>query len=329
MKPGKGGTNDIFTDIQETSGVKRSLKMDGGIGHRIIGNSHYEGLGNFAKNAGKWIKANCYPELKNDEVSPRDITTSDWNSYLEHLANTNVESSLDKYKSYIHKMQEIVNHILPNTNVDWKTNLVLPESKVTDVTSDRTGNIIIDGIEVKKGAVRPEHVKVIRDNMNGPMQKAVFDVFMGTGMRVCEMSNLRLKSVDFENNAVTVKGKGGKVRTIDKLDGVTVKALEYLCEGLKGNAKVVDRAYRTIGGWVLNAMVKAGIKHLYKKVGWHGVRKTYSQLFYDKGIENIPKETTEKEYKKAELKVVAETNVITGHRRNRGPQGVAPYVVRR
>lgn len=52
------------------------------------------------------------------------------------------------------------------------------------------------------------------DNLRGLQDRAILELFYGTGMRLSELTGLNLTDIDLNQNQVTVKGKGNKQRII-------------------------------------------------------------------------------------------------------------------
>lgn len=52
------------------------------------------------------------------------------------------------------------------------------------------------------------------DTARGLQDRAILELFYGTGMRLSELTNLNLTDIDLKQNQVTVKGKGNKQRII-------------------------------------------------------------------------------------------------------------------
>lgn len=51
-------------------------------------------------------------------------------------------------------------------------------------------------------------------SIDNPTHKLIFEALEGTGLRVAELTNLKVNDIDFDNNTIFVEnGKGGKDRT--------------------------------------------------------------------------------------------------------------------
>ena len=110
---------------------------------------------------------------------------------------------------------------------------------------------------------------------------------LSAGLRLSEAVMLRSDEVDRAGETVTVKGKGGRIRTVKLLDTTVLKRLDMsqrfpLLRGLKHN-------------WMreVEELVASACKALdIKSLGTHGFRATAAQKLYD---ELLPAGTGERE----------------------------------
>lgn len=73
---------------------------------------------------------------------------------------------------------------------------------------------------------------------NSQLLKGIFITLAGTGLRIDELVNLKIKDLDLKNKIITTRGKGNKERTIPLYPGVEKAILIYL-----GHTKVNDISY--------------------------------------------------------------------------------------
>jgi len=298
-------------------GKKYELKKDNAIEHQIFGKLHYKAMRNFARNFGEWLKEN-FPEYR----YAKDIPGFVCNKYLDSKADTNNDRSLKKLKSYMCKLQACVNYHFGTANVDWKSELVVPESRKTESISDRLN-----------GCISKEDVVKIRDACNTQLKKDVVTIAEGTGERgegVAHMTvemyrpdipgefgfgQVHLYTID-ENGRRKGIEKGGRPRIINILTVEAKHAFDRQTEGKVSGDKIIPRAIRTISGYINDAMVKAGVKELYKNVAVHGFRKRFGQDLYDHNVSQGIDRTEN----------IRRCNLALGHGEDRGEEGIRPYI---
>jgi len=119
--------------------------------------------------------------------------------------------------------------------------------------------------------------------------KAIIFMLFDTGMRLCELSVLRLGDIDLENRTVHIMGKGRKERTLH-LSTQTIKAIwRYLknakredhgeCLWLKQNGTPMP--YSRFENMITETCERAGI--VSHKTSPHVFRHTFANNFLDHG----------------------------------------------
>lgn len=99
-------------------------------------------------------------------------------------------------------------------------------TRIPDVLSVEEIDRIISAIDLSK----PE----------GQRNKAIIETLYGCGLRVSELINLRLTDIHFEQEYVTVTGKGNKQRLIP-LNQNTIKQIEYYMQDRNRLKTIVDQ----------------------------------------------------------------------------------------
>ncbi len=126
---------------------------------------------------------------------------------------------------------------------------------------------------------------------------AIITLFLNCGMRLSELTGINISDIDFENNKLTVIGKGDKERTI-YLNKACVNAIHsYLAvrphDGVKGdarNALFLSEQRKRISNRTVQYIVKqefraAGIDA--NKYSVHKLRHTAATLMYQYGQVDI------------------------------------------
>lgn len=76
---------------------------------------------------------------------------------------------------------------------------------------------LIDKIKVpkkQKDAFSSVELSIIKDNCTSKRDRAIIEFLSATGVRVSEISNIKLKDVDFINREILIQGKGNKQRYV-------------------------------------------------------------------------------------------------------------------
>jgi len=141
-------------------------------------------------------------------------------------------------------------------------------------------------------------VETIMDTISGETDndirdKCLFEFLYSTGLRVSEVSDLKIKDIDFSQNSVRVLGKGSKERIVYFGD-ITLNLLnkylkvrnnflkkdniEYLF--INNNGEKLSR--QSIEYIISKIMKKSGINH---KISPHTLRHTYATHLLDNGAD--------------------------------------------
>ena len=134
------------------------------------------------------------------------------------------------------------------------------------------------------------------DNRYPERDYAITTLFLNCGMRLAELVNINIQDIKFEENQMTVIGKGNKERTI-YLNKACIKAIaEYMSvrpkDGVKKDSKNSDKALflserrqrisrRTVQDIIYHELQLAGIDS--KKYSVHKLRHTAATLMYQYG----------------------------------------------
>ena len=137
-------------------------------------------------------------------------------------------------------------------------------------------------------------LEVIDDNPLGLRNRLILELLLATGMRVSEISNLKLNDINFEEGEIKVLGKGNKERIVyfgayskDALNNYINKSRNVLLNNKQSDylfinhngGKLTDRGIRLI---IDNIVKKACIK---SKVSPHTFRHTFASLMLNEGCD--------------------------------------------
>lgn len=105
-------------------------------------------------------------------------------------------------------------------------------------------------------AFSSEEVDTIRSNCKKPVERAIVEMLLSSGLRVSELCNLKLEDVDFNSLTIYVKcGKGSKDRTTY----FTPVARKYLRKYLNENKHKSEYVFTNHYG---NQYTPSGIRHI-------------------------------------------------------------------
>lgn len=134
------------------------------------------------------------------------------------------------------------------------------------------------------------------DGKNYKRNFCIITLFLNCGMRLSELVGLNIQDVDFDRQAVVVRGKGNKERNLH-LNNMCIDAInDYLEErmtliNLKPDAKKALFVSRN-GNRISNRMVQTMIKSFIEKSGLdaekystHKLRHTAATLMYQNGVD--------------------------------------------
>ena len=140
------------------------------------------------------------------------------------------------------------------------------------------------------------NVSINEDKRYPERDHAITTLFLNCGMRLAELVGINIQDINFEENQMTVIGKGNKERTI-YLNKACIKAIkEYLLvrpkEGVKKDSKNSDKALflserrqrisrRTVQEIIYTELKEAGIDSNNYSV--HKLRHTAATLMYQYG----------------------------------------------
>ena len=236
-----------------------------------------------------------------------------------NYTETNYQIDLDKYENYLNahklnylkvKYKDISDYIINLKKENYKSTSI--NRMISTLKSfysyleknKKINNNPFDMVSSMKTEKRlPNYFKydefntmldVIPDTPLGIRNRLILEMLLATGMRVSELSNLKLNDININDREIRVLGKGQKVRlvffgeysskSLDNylnnsrnilLDG---KDSEYLLINNKGD-KLTDRGIRLI----VDNIVKASC--IKSKVSPHTFRHTFASLMLNEGCD--------------------------------------------
>ena len=138
---------------------------------------------------------------KNRITNPNNITLNDINTYLKYLKDNKLDARtiarhitvIKEFHKYLLRVKEVKEDITLNLE-----NIKVAK-KIPNILNDHDLNLVLD--------VKTDNAFKYRD-------KAMLELMYGSGLRISELINLTIYSIDFDNNCVLIEGKGNKERIV-------------------------------------------------------------------------------------------------------------------
>lgn len=119
--------------------------------------------------------------------------------------------------------------------------------------------------------------------------RALVEILFGTGMRVAEVSHLKIQSVDLHSERILVKGKGNRERVIPIVSAELINSLkEYLKFRNADNAEFffVNRSGRRLSEQSIRTILRKRAAALnLGKITPHMLRHTVGTLLLEQGVD--------------------------------------------
>ena len=146
----------------------------------------------------------------------------------------------------------------------------------------------IKSIKTIKQAFNDENIENLKDNCSCLRDKVIIELLASTGMRVGELVNLNVTSVDFENKECIVLGKGGKQRKVYFDSKTKIHLQHYIDSRIDKNEALFVSMFKPFNRLQISGVEimlrKLGVKTSISKVHPHRFRRTLATKAIDKGM---------------------------------------------
>jgi len=144
----------------------------------------------------------------------------------------------------------------------------------------------VDSVKVIKKPrqfLTEEEFKKVLEHTDNKLMSCIFDVIFHSGLRISELTNLKIEDVDLNDKVMHIWGKGKKYRNVPISDRIYSVLSE--CLNIKGNyffatKKTGKVSQQYVNRCLKNAVKKAGIK---KKISCHSLRHSFATNLLAKG----------------------------------------------
>ena len=219
---------------------------------------------------------------KNRITNPNKITLNDINTYLKYLKDNKLDARtiarhitvIKEFHKYLLRVKEVKEDITLNLE-----NIKVAK-KIPNILNDHDLNLVLD--------VKTDNAFKYRD-------KAMLELMYGSGLRISELINLTIYSIDFDNNCVLIEGKGNKERIVPISRYAREALLNYLevrSSLLKKKKEATDKLFLNNHGegitrhgfnYILQNILKE--KDIQVKVTPHSLRHTFATTLLNNGAD--------------------------------------------
>lgn len=148
-----------------------------------------------------------------------DVDAGLISKYFERQRKEGIDSST--VARYMSSIKGFWNYLLSNNYVEKN-----PTEKLASVKKSRTLPVVLSFDEVEKILSCPD-----TKDLFGLRDKAILELFYSSGLRVSELTNLKLSDLFFDEEIIRVFGKGSKERIVP----VGSSAIKWINEYLKSS----------------------------------------------------------------------------------------------
>ena len=220
-----------------------------------------------------------YLDKKN--ISYKNITKLEILDYLKYLDDIKLNNK--SISRHLSSLRSFYNYLVEIKDIDSN---IFKRIKNPKVEKKLPNYLSINEVEELLNSIKEDTKEEIRD-------KCLFELMYSTGMRVSEVSDLKLKSINISDNTIRVLGKGSKERIVlygeyfrDIINKYFKVRNEFL---IKGNIDYLfvnkngDRLSRESITYIVNKIEKkSGINH---KISPHILRHSFATHLLDNGAD--------------------------------------------
>lgn len=117
---------------------------------------------------------------------------------------------------------------------------------------------------------------------------AVYELLLGTGMRIGELCHLKLSSLDLDNQTILILGKGGKERVVYLVSNIVVDAIKAYLKLRTSHSEFIfinwnNRRMREES--IRNIILSIGEKTVHRRITPHMFRHTFATMLLESNVD--------------------------------------------
>lgn len=203
-------------------------------------------------------------------ASAGQITEESVRKYRLYLNRADLDKNTQNY--YIIALRMFLKY-LSKRNID---SLDAEKIELAKIAPRELDLLDIADLERLLDAPKGASAKTLRD-------KAILELFFSTGLRISELCNLKIDSVNLKRDEFSVRGKGGKIRVVFLSDRAKDAIKKYSEKrGEIDNEKLFPVTPRSIQRMIKKYAIAAGIS---KKVTPHVLRHSFATDLLQNGAD--------------------------------------------
>lgn len=213
-----------------------------------------------------YMKANY-----NDVKLIKNVKPEHWQNFLIEKSKTCSTATLQNYVSRIGKIEVLTQNKF-GFKSNWRDNITSPPSQKTPGGGK---------LRVQQMA-KEDYNKIMEASKNSTSQAVpALEIAYRFGLRVEDVTKLRVEFVSLEKMELKINGKGGRTHYLP-IRPEDLKVLKQQIEGKNPGDKLISIKKDSINTHLRRTMEKIGIKEKYPNTGVHAIRKLRAQEEYDK-----------------------------------------------
>ena len=214
-------------------------------------------------------------KIKND----RGILRA-FKKYLQHLKRDKEVS-----QNYLYLVTVVLKNFFQFSEIEVYEEIKAPK-RTKSLPKSLNEQEVYDLIHAKDDSYDPE--KNNPQNISRLRNKLILTLLYSTGLRVSELVKLKIKTIDYQERTIRVRGKGEKDRIVI-FDNATLKLIEEYLEkrGVENELLFVNQKNHMLTSRYIQLMIKEYAKeaNINKKVTPHVLRHSFATHLLKNGVD--------------------------------------------
>lgn len=251
--------SENFTEGMDKHAYKKENRE---MTNKIYSYTELHNLKDFGKNLSNFFKENDMQIRNVKDIKPEHLQT-----FLNAKAETCTQKTLDTYKSYINKLEEVLNSTYKSCNLDFRNTVVTPVAEM-QASTERGVGAVISRTDLNK------ILSYAEENRSTSGDAVILQNVLG--VRVEELVQIKISNINLNNNTILLDNcKGGK-DLIRKFPDSVKNIIKENIENSKTD-KLFDIKSSTINRYLNRVEDRLGID----RHSVHDIRRLIAQEHYD------------------------------------------------